>query len=439
MLTPYERGRLDNIQRMLRPMDSTAFAGWTDAQKQTYEAKYWTWSAPLWSHNNANPRTEFLARVIFAELRWTTAELKQRGADSDRGRVYIRYGPPDARSATNDNSMQVVSADVVRERPERDEMGGRIETWWYDYPRLAWHFRGMPTFGTSYFTSPAAAYERMDSIPSRWDNISKERIDSLPVRVARFRAMNDSVDVVFASQPPVADIRAAAAIEGAVRTDFWLLDENLRPWAHDSGTTTVGGTRAFVRRLASGEYMYRFEATAESSLRGARALASMRLGNDPSSDFAMSGFGMSDVLIASRVAPRGAGQRWYDHDYDANAGAIRKGAEVSLLWENYDFGEKNGDMNYQMVFTITRKYERLLDRIRAKITTSFSTMLGNEQTEDRVIYRYERQRAHAPVVADYITLLLTDIPAGEYDLTVELFDRNSQRSTSKTSRIVIRD
>src|SRR6185295_3124032 len=110
---------------------------------------------------------------------------------------------------------------------------------WYDFPRLAFHFRGMPTFGTSYFTSPAVAFERMDSIPTRWDNITHGRIDSLPVRVARFRANADSIDVVFTSQPPVKEIRSAASIEGAVRTDFWLLDSQLRPWAHDSGATTA--------------------------------------------------------------------------------------------------------------------------------------------------------------------------------------------------------
>ena len=439
LLPPAERGRLDNLQRMLRPSDSSTFAGWSDSTRKAYEAQYWHWSAPLWSREHTSPRVEFLARVTFAELRWTVEELRKRGADSDRGRVYIRYGPPDAR-ATSDNTMQSFdAANVDRNGEERDALGGKIETWWYDFPRLAFHFRGMPTFGTSFFTDPATAYDRMDSIPSRWDNIARERIDSLPVRVARFRANADSVDVVFTSQPPVAEIRAAASIEGAVRTDFWLLDPNLKPWAHDSGTTTAGGSRAFVRRLPTGEYMYRFEASAESSLRGARALASMQVKDDPATDFALSGFGMSDVLLATRVAPRGSAKRWSDFDFDANAGSVARGTEVALLWENYDLGQKDGGASYQITFSIERKYQRLLDRVRARVIGSFSTMMGNEQTEDRVIYRYERTTAHAPVIADYITLVLTDLPGGSYDLKVEVLDRHTGRTTEKTSRVVIRD
>jgi GWxTD domain-containing protein len=438
LLSPAERGRLDNIERMVRPSDSATFAGWPDSTRKAYEAKYWSWSAPLWSREHTSPRIEFLARVTYAELRWTVDELRRRGADSDRGRIYIRYGPPDAR-ATTDNSMPVVGANVDRGGPERDDLGGNIETWWYDFARLAFHFRGMPTFGTSYFTNPAAALERMDSIPGRWDNIARERVDSLPVRVARFRAQGDSVDVIFASQPPVKAIREAASVEGNVRTDFWLLDTNLRPWAHDSGTTSVGGARAFVRRLATGDYMYRFEATAESSLLGARALASMRIDNDDATDFALSGFGMSDVLLATRVAPRGQGRRWSDFDYDASAGSVASGSEIAMLWELYDFGEKDGAANYDITFSIERKYKKFLDRVRAKVVSSFSSMIGNEQTEDRVIYRYTRTTGHAPVIADYITLVLTDLPGGEYDLTVEILDKNSGRTTSKTSRIVIRE
>ena len=438
LLPRSDRERLDNLERMIAPSDSGTFAGWNDSVRTAYAAKYWNWSAPLWSRGQSSPRTEFLARVTYAELRWTVDEMRKRGADSDRGRVYIRYGPPDARQST-DNSMQVYGANIDRGAPEKDEMGGKIESWWYDFAKLAFHFRGMPSFGTSYFTAPSVAYERMDSVPSRWDNIASVRIDSLPVRVARFRARPDSVDVVFTSQPPVAAIRAAASIEGAVRTDFWLLDPELRPWVHDSGTTTAGGSRAFVRRLPVGEYLYRFEASAESSLRGARALASMYVKDDPATDFTLSGFGMSDVLLATRVAPRGAGKRWSDFDYDANAGSVASGSDVALLWELYDFAEKDGSASYEITFSIQRKYKSMLNRIRAKVTSSFSTMMGSEQTEDRVIYRYERTTAHAPVITDYITLGLTDLEPGDWDLTVEMRDRNSGRTTAKTSRVVIRE
>ena len=215
MLSARDRNRLDNLQRMLRPSDVSAFASWSDADRKAYTDKYWTWSVPLWSGDQANPRLRFLARVTFAELRWTVDELRKRGADSDRGNIYVRYGPPDARGRSEGGVSM---------------MGGRTESWWYDFPRLAFHFNGAPTFGTSYLAAGGAAHERMDSIPARWDNISRVRIDSLPVRVTRFRARPDSVDVVFTSQPPAAAIQSAASIEGAVRTDFWLLDPQLRPW-----------------------------------------------------------------------------------------------------------------------------------------------------------------------------------------------------------------
>ena len=165
----------------------------------------------------------------------------------------------------------------------------------------------------------------------------------------------------------------------------------------------------------------------------------MQVKDDPATDFKLSGFGMSDVLLATRLAPRGAGRRWNEFDYDANAGTVAEGTEVALLWEMYDFGEKDGGASYEITFSIQRKYKSLLNRVRARVTSSFSSMMGSEQTDDRVIYRYERTTPHSPVIADYITLVLTDLPAGDWDLTVELLDRNSGRTTSKTSKVVIRE
>ena len=161
--------------------------------------------------------------------------------------------------------------------------------------------------------------------------------------------------------------------------------------------------------------MYRFEASAESSLRGARALASMQLRDDPSTDFRLSGFGMSDVLLATRVAPRGQGRRWSDFDYDANAGSVAEGTEIGPLWELYDFAEKDAAPAAKSR-SDSAEVQGPADHA-AKVTNSFSTMMGREQTEDRVIYRCERTTPRAPVIADYITLVLTDLQAGDWDLT----------------------
>jgi GWxTD domain-containing protein len=415
-LAPQERARLDDIQRVLRPSDSVMVAGWTAAKRANFIQSYWEWSAPLWSRIETSPRIEFLARVTYAELRWTVDELSKRGADSDRGMVHIRYGPPDARAA------------------ERGE-----ETWWYDYARLTWHFRGMPTFATAYFGDADYALDLMDSIPARWDNIVHERVDSLPVRITRFRAVTDSVDVVFASLPPVDAIHSVAAVDGPVRTDFWLFDGKSTAPVHDTAGTRVNIPRSFSKRLATGDYAYRFEASAEGSLRAARAMSNMTTAADPLTGFSTTGFGISDVLLASRAAPRSTPRRWTDFDFDASAGSLAQGASIALMWENYELGERDGSAQYQVTLTLERKYTMLLNRVRARVISAFAAMVGSEQTADRVVFHYDRAAAHTPVIADYVTLVLEDLPGGNYDLTLDITDKVTGRSASRTMRVVVRD
>ena len=60
---------------------------------------------PLLTLTNENEyRLEFLARVVFADFRWTDDDLNLRGADSDRGDIYVRYGPPDTEMGIQGNA-----------------------------------------------------------------------------------------------------------------------------------------------------------------------------------------------------------------------------------------------------------------------------------------------------------------------------------------------
>ncbi len=95
LMSPAERSRYDRIERVLRPLDSSRTAASAAAARAAYARTYWLLADRLWSRDGNEERLEFLARVEFAELRWTVDELGVRGADTDRGDTYIRYGPPD--------------------------------------------------------------------------------------------------------------------------------------------------------------------------------------------------------------------------------------------------------------------------------------------------------------------------------------------------------
>lgn len=416
-LDPGARRRLDDIARVMRPSDSPVVRGWSTADRKQFEDWYWIWAAPLWSLEETRPRAEFLARLTAAELRWTVDDFGKKGADTDRGNVFVRYGPSNGGRA-----------------------GFGAESWWYNYTGLAFYFDGVPGFGTAYFGNPAEAMSLMDSIPARWDNLLRVRVDSMPLRVARFRvgsSAHDSLDIVFAMAPPVDSIRQSAELDTPVHLNTWLFNDGFPRPQHDSLDLRADSALLVARRVPEGAYLYRAEVTHETALRGARSSARVWAKADSADEFYTKGFGVSDLLVGSRAIPRGVPQRWTDFDFTPAPGDFHQGSTLALVWENYDLAERDGTAQYAVKLTIEHKWQMVLNRLRARVISAFAAMMGTDQTPDRVIFRYDRTTPHAAIVPDYITIELADTPEGYYDVTLEITDKVSGRVTSRTTRIRI--
>jgi len=131
-------------------------------------------------------RVEFQARVAYADLRFSVEEYRVRGADSDRGVAWVRYGPPD----------------VIYSLPR---MGYAEIIWVYDRAKLAFVFRMRTGFSTAH-----NAFEDQSV-----DSIHMERavdLSNMPLvrktwpmraRVARFRAGPKSMDAFVTATAPV--------------------------------------------------------------------------------------------------------------------------------------------------------------------------------------------------------------------------------------------
>jgi hypothetical protein len=107
------------------------------------------------------------------------------------------------------------------------------------------------------------------------------------------------------------------------------------------------------------------------------------------------------------------------------------------VWETYDLAARDGSAEYDVRIAIERKYKMFLNRVRARVISAFAAMVGTEQTADRVVYRYSRTAAHAPAIADHISLALEDIPAGNYELSLEITDRITGKFVSRVVKVVV--
>ncbi|MEP6765481.1 MAG: GWxTD domain-containing protein, partial [Gemmatimonadaceae bacterium] len=306
LMTPVARGEYTRITRILPPKsygenratDSTDFAKQSTTQQQFTENLFWSVVDPLAATLNNELRTEFYARVTYSDLRWTSDDLDHRGADSDRGEIHIRMGPPDLITGS---------------------------TWRYNNG-FSITFSEPPTFGTGRIAFGERSL--VDSIlrenPVRWDNVPVMKLtESIDVRTAAFRSVSDSMDVVAAADVPTKHLASQTELAGALpfTMSSRVIDAHVathavqsltRKFDADSVPNTL--TQSWTSRVGPGLNLIRVEAYQPVTRRIARGFATV-------DDARSNAFGMSDVLLGSRAPESSAAPaRWRDVKMTPSAG-----------------------------------------------------------------------------------------------------------------------
>ncbi|HVE80343.1 MAG TPA: GWxTD domain-containing protein [Gemmatimonadaceae bacterium] len=425
LLPPGERLRLTRLSRILPPGDSASYAGLVPPRRAHTDSVYWMLADPLWLTPENEHQLEFLSRATFAELRWTAEDYGMRGADTDRGDIYVRYGPPPA----------VISF------PPGSTDGGDSRTsllWWYDVGS-AFVFRQIPGYGVAPLSLGDTRRTRnlRGEVPVSWANVARERhVDSITVRVTRFRGAADSVDVFIAAELPTDSLAsgtelARGALDVAFSAYTWRGDRLL----HDSTRHVVDFAalgaremRVWRSRIPQASLYFRVEALEPAARRGARGSGTLKTEAD-------SGFGLSDVLVARAASPKPdvAPHRWTDFNLVPSVGIVRRGEPFSLVWENYRFAERGGSVRYRVQIGLARRAPNSVP-LRNRILGAIG--LGRGGTT--VVLTYEKTAPAGPVVVEHVSVDPgAQVQAGTYALVVRVTDLHTGKTTVRESAITL--
>ncbi len=429
-LPPHERERYDRLGRIFTPRDSAGAARLPDAEHENLTRMYWLMADPLWSTADNEHRLEFLSRVVFAELRFSVEEFGIHGSDTDRGEVYVRYGPPPA---------------VITFPPDPVKNGeSRIQVlWWYSADE-SFLFRELPTYGVATLAPPDLRELRRlrDTVPVVWRNAGQDDyVDSIQVQLVRFRAPADSSDVFVAARIPVGKlIDGIDLARGALDLDFRAYSWRAEPIVHDSSRrildfrkSRAGELRSWNTRVPSGAFLYRVEALQPDAMRGARGASRIEVNPDR-------GFGLSDLLVAARIAPRedSASGRWFDYDISPNLGVVKAGQPFALLWETYGLTPRDGNDEYDVRIRLTRLRSGGIGALAAKIVGGVAGLVGiSHGGNDEVTLSFPRRIPATPIALDHVALDLGDAAPGRYELQVTVTDRASGNEVVEKSSITV--
>ena len=445
LLDETEANRLKNLSRILRPRapkalqgqisDSASWLKLPSSQRDGLESMFWMMSDPLALTQENEFRLEFLARVVFADFRWTIDEMALRGADTDRGDVYVRYGPPDFE--------MTIPGGTTDGNTYSD--GGVTLVWDYN-SALTFFFDLQPGFATGRVSRFDRNYVETlrDAIPVSFANVPATRLlDTIPMRIVRFRSGADSSDAVIAASVPIDSLVRATPLDRVpVDIDLRIFDQFVKvrglesdqlTFARDSANAPLD--RAWTRRVGPGINVVRVEALQADSKRGARAMSRL----DPTTNV---GFGMSDVLFGNKPELRRGvtmPSRWSDVAITPNAGSVARGSALGLLWEMYDLVPKNGMTTYRVAITVERENRMGAAGFAVRVLDNLGRAVGRaQQFRDRFTILFDRQGSALPVLVEYLSLDMTQAPSGGYRLRVEVTDLANQKKTARNTAFRIR-
>ena len=405
------RARYEDLARILPRRRSDVWREATAAERTADGALYWAVAQPLLVTGANEVRTEYLARVTYVDVRWSEP-FGSPGWETDKGSVFVRWGPPDLWGTLEDN----------------------YTVWVYPELRLFFAFEGRSGFTYTRFAGEHQfVYEdRADGHPASFLNVpALRRIDSAVVQVAQFKGRGpDTTDVaVFGFIPVGRMTRGAPRATVALRTAAYVRTERFEPIddeVRDERVTVADSThfehRSWRFQVSPGERVIRVEATSTELDRSARSQQIVEVRR-----FDRDSLQLSDVLVARRLEPRDSTPAsWRDFLIEPSAGRLAPGERLGLLWESYNLTpDSSGVVRYAVELSV--RVERVLrdEGLHIQVVGGVLDALGlSARGDERLAVSYE---VEAPANPDrrhvgYLVVDFDQVPNADYEVVVAITD-----------------
>lgn len=421
-MTATTRARLDRVERIMRPKAVKALDALSPAERAQTMQFAWTAADPLWSVPGNEVRAEYLARVAFAELRYTDEEKGTHGVDTFPGDLHVRYGFPKVTANWS-------CAGSMAEADTPDSANQTCLFWWYA-PRLQFLVHYMPIFNRfrAGFDDVAINEEVQSEAPATWAGAPGiPAIDSIPLRVARFRPDGAQPSVFVSGVVPLQKMRVQGVRTPPPLARIWMFADGAVAVARDSTRSGDNGRAAWKLRAPTGDLYARAEAMVEGggAARGTTFAPSVSTSN---------ALALSDILVAASVADGAApARRWHELAILPAPDTLPRARGIALAWEVYNLSARDGAQHYSVRLVLEKASKSVAGRIVAQI----GGLVGVQHGNDRVTLTFERDAAARDVTVEHVALSLREAPAGRYKLSVEITDIASGAKTSRSTPLLI--
>jgi GWxTD domain-containing protein len=417
LMTPQTRAHLDRVERVMRPTAARALDSLPPDDRARTVRFVWSAADPLWSAPGNEARDEYLARVAFAQLRFSDEDQRVHGVDTYPGDLHLRYGFPKVTA-----NWSCAGAQAEADSP--DSPNQVCWLWWFA-PRLQFIVHYQPVFNRFRFgfDDIAITQEMQEQAPAVWTDIpGAPRVDSIPLRVARFRADGQHPSVLVTGAVPLSRISVEGVRAQAPLARLWMFADGAVSVTHDSVRATDTGLAAWKARVPDGDLYARAEAVTEGGGAARGTVFAPAVGGG-------AGLAMSDVVVAAAIADGASrARRWHELSITPAPDTLSRSRGFALAWETYQMSEVTGRNSYTVRLTLEKASRSVAGRIVAQI----GGLVGVQRGADRVTLEYQRSSTPGGTTVDHVALSLREAPAGRYALTVQVTDAASGARASRT-------
>lgn len=370
-----EAEALRDVRELIPHDDAAAWARTSGEEREAWLSDFWRPLDPILATEVNEREVEHLARAAYAQL-------GLGGVDTDPGRIWVRYGAPDA------------------VRVFQEGAGLRTELWDYG-PGPDLTFRRMASSGTGELTSEGRAYvdDLQDVYPHRSGPLGRDVLAATG-EVTRFRgAEAGATDVEIRAPFPSALVSDR---EDAVEASVFLLDDRGRILTRARRPISSADETVLFRVSAPAEAVrvvveFREPGSGRTAaLREAVGLASMD-GDGP---------GISDLLLTELATPDGeAVRRDASWIHPLAPGGLIEEPTLGAFFELYGMREATS------WYRVHAEVERLDTGVRSGVPVRPAGEDGYRATWDRLAEASGTR-------GEFVGLDLAVLPPGRYDLRV---------------------
>jgi len=441
-MRPNDAAPYHNLGFLLKAVDQARFAEMTPAEQTQLRQLYWAVSQPLYLNDVNEVQLEFFTRLTYVIHRWSDPFRGAPGYDTDRGQVFLRWGPPEIWASFGRGAQSQFDA-VTSLEGERNTI-----VWVYPSSQLRFMFSMTPGYNRTTFAGDFRTFYNQvrELFPVRFDNVPiVADMDTVLVQFAQFRGEGEaSTELgVYAFMPIGRMVRDATPTDMELDLAAVLRDGRMRDVQRDRRTETIktGDSlqverRSFRFEVQPAQYLLRVEAELPAVKRAARSTSALAV-----RAYGADSLAMSDVLVADRVAPRdSAYDRWTDFLIAPSAGRFKPNDPVGLLWEVYNLTpDSTGTAHYTVDVRFT-----VLDVERSNFAARIFGGLGDAvglsaRGDDQVALSYDRDVTATPGgrQVEYLMVELQGAPVASYGVTVTVTDNVAHRAVESLRRIVV--